>query len=61
MARALGAKLGNPNGAEALRRIGKGGMALRVAVSANSKQHAVDLAKVVADIRAAGYGPAWDG
>ena len=54
VAKARGVKLGNPNGAEALRRAGKGGVALRAAVSANAERHAADLAQVVADIRAAG-------
>lgn len=36
MAKARGVKLGNPNGAETLRRAGKGGVALRAAVSANA-------------------------
>jgi DNA invertase Pin-like site-specific DNA recombinase len=54
VARASGVRLGNPNGAAALRRAGKGAVALRVAVSANADAHAQDLAQVVADIRAAG-------
>lgn len=49
-----GVKLGNPNGAAALRRAGKGGVALRGAVRANADAHAADLADVVADIRAQG-------
>ena len=51
VAKARGVKLGNPNGAESLRRAGKGGAALRAAVSAN----AADLVSVLADIRAAGH------
>jgi DNA invertase Pin-like site-specific DNA recombinase len=51
VAKVRGVKLGNPNGAESLRRAGKGGAALRAAVSAN----AADLASVLADIRAAGH------
>lgn len=47
-------KLGNPNGAAALRRAGKGGVALRAAVAANAELDAQDLAAVVADIQAAG-------
>lgn len=35
-AKARGVKLGNPNGAAALRRTGKGGAALRAAVSQNA-------------------------
>jgi len=54
VAKGRGVKLGNPNGAAALRRAGKGGAALRAAVAANARQHADDLAEVVADIRAAG-------
>jgi DNA invertase Pin-like site-specific DNA recombinase len=52
--KARGVKLGNPNGAESLRRAGKGGAALRAAVSANADQFVRDLAPVIADIRAAG-------
>ena len=55
VAKARGVKLGNPNGAESLRRAGKGGVALRAAVSANAAAFAADLAPVLADIRAAGY------
>ena len=54
VARSRGAKLGNPNGAAALRRAGKGAAALRAAVVANADRHARDLAPVVADIRAGG-------
>lgn len=50
VAKARGVKLGNPNGAEALRRAGKGGVALRAAVSANAAAFAADLAPVLADI-----------
>ena len=55
VAKARGVRLGNPNGAECLRRAGKGGVALRAAVAANADGFAVDLADVVADIRAAGH------
>ncbi|MBL9045978.1 MAG: recombinase family protein [Tabrizicola sp.] len=55
VAKARGVKLGNPNGAESLRRAGKGGMALRQAVSANAAAFAADLAPVLADIREAGH------
>ena len=54
MARSRGVKLGNPNGAEALRRAGKGGAPLRAAIARNADRHARDLAPVVADIRAGG-------
>ena len=47
-------KLGNPNGAAALRRAGKGGAPLRAAISRNADRHALDLAPVVEDIRAGG-------
>ncbi len=53
-AKARGVKLGNPNGAAALRRAGKGGVALREAVGANADEFARSLAPVIADIRAAG-------
>ena len=55
VAKARGVKLGNPNGAEALRRAGKGGVALRAAVSANADAFAEDLANVIGDIRGAGH------
>jgi DNA invertase Pin-like site-specific DNA recombinase len=54
VAKARGVKLGNPNGAQSLRRAGKGGAALRAAVSANAASFAADLAPVLADIQAAG-------
>ncbi len=54
VARERGVKLGNPNGAAALRRAGEGGVALRAAIAANAERHAGDLAQVVADIRAGG-------
>jgi DNA invertase Pin-like site-specific DNA recombinase len=52
VAKARGAKLGNPNGASSLWLAGKGGVALRVAVSANAAAFAKDLAPVLADIQA---------
>ena len=55
VAKARGVKLGNPNGAESLRRATKGGAALRAAVSANAEAFADDLAPVLADIRAEGH------
>jgi DNA invertase Pin-like site-specific DNA recombinase len=55
VAKARGVKLGNPNGAESLRRAGKGGVALRAAVSANAAAFAADLAPVLKDIRAEGH------
>jgi DNA invertase Pin-like site-specific DNA recombinase len=54
VAKARGVKLGNPNGAAALRRAGMGAVALRAAVSANAGAYAQDLAQALADIRAAG-------
>ncbi len=54
VARSRGVKLGNPNGAAALRRAGKGAVAFRASVAANADAHARDLAPVVADIRAGG-------
>ena len=54
-AKARGVKLGNPKGAASRRRAGKGGGALRAAVSANAAAFAADLAPVLADIRAAGH------
>ena len=54
VARERGVKLGNPNGAEALRRAGTGGVALRTAVSANAAAFAADLASVIGAIRGAG-------
>lgn len=53
-ARARGVKLGNPNGAAALKHAGKGGGALRAAVTRNADEFAQDLAPVVAEIRAEG-------
>nr|WP_244867910.1 recombinase family protein [Vannielia litorea] len=54
-AKARGVKLGNPNGAAALRRAGEGGAALRAAVSRNADEFAAGLAEVVAAIRAEGH------
>lgn len=55
VAKARGVKLGNPNGAESLRRAGKGGASLRAAVSADAEAFAADLAPALADIQAAGH------
>ena len=55
VAKARGVRLGNPNGAAALRRAGTGGTALRGAVALNANRFATDLAPVVADIRAQGH------
>lgn len=53
-AKARRVKLGNPNGAAALRRAGKGGAPLCMAVSRNADAFARDLAPVLAEIRAVG-------
>lgn len=53
-AKARGVKLGNPNGAAALHRAGKGGKALRAAVTRNADRFAADLAPVLDDIKAGG-------
>ena len=55
VAKARGVKLGHPNGAESLRRTGKGGTSLSAAVSANATAFSADLAQVLADIRAEGH------
>lgn len=47
-------RLGNPNGAEALRRAGKGNEAALSAIKARADGHASDLAHTVADLRAKG-------
>ena len=54
VARSRGVRLGNPQGAAALRRAGRGAAALRAAIARNADRHAQDLAPVVADIRAGG-------
>ncbi|WP_226925755.1 recombinase family protein [Meridianimarinicoccus sp. MJW13] len=54
-AKARGVRLGNPNGAAALRRAGKGGAHLRATVRANADTFAEGLAEVVNDIRAQGH------
>jgi DNA invertase Pin-like site-specific DNA recombinase len=53
-AKAAGRKLGNPNGAAALRKAAKGNSAAIAKVKADAADHAHDLAPVVADIQAAG-------
>lgn len=55
VAKARGVKLGNPNGAAALRRAGEAGVALRATVSANAQAFAQDLALVLDDVRAKGH------
>ncbi len=54
-AKARGVKLGKPNGAAALRRAGKGGEALRAAVSANADAFAAGLAETLIQIKAEGH------
>lgn len=53
-AKARGMKLGNPNGAAALRRAAKGNGAAIETVKANASERANDYAPVIADIRATG-------
>ena len=50
-AKIRGVKLGNPNGAAALRRAGKGGVALRETVSRNADDFAQGLAPVIDGLR----------
>jgi DNA invertase Pin-like site-specific DNA recombinase len=54
VAKARGVRLGNPNGAAALKRAGKGGAPLRAAVRANADRHAQDLAPVLEELRMQG-------
>ena len=49
-----GRKLGNPNGAAALLRAGKGNRAAIAQVMASADAHARDLAPIIADIKATG-------
>lgn len=53
-AKARGVKLGNPNGASAIRRAGKGGVALRATVSRNAAEFAAGLAPVVEELKREG-------
>jgi DNA invertase Pin-like site-specific DNA recombinase len=54
-AKARGVKLGNPNGAAALKRAGKGGAPLRAAVAANADAFAESLAPVIQTLQATGH------
>tara|TARA_R100000322_G_scaffold42860_1_gene26927 strand:- start:1035 stop:1601 length:567 start_codon:yes stop_codon:yes gene_type:complete len=54
-AKARGVKLGNPNGAAALRRAGKGGAALRATVSANADDFAEALRPIIEELRQDGH------
>ena len=56
VAKARGVTLGNPNGATALRRAGKGGLALRGAVTANADLFVAELAEVIRAIQEDGHG-----
>lgn len=53
--RAVG-RLGNPNGAEPLRRAGRGSAAAVEAIRARADQHALDLAPILDRLRMAGKG-----
>jgi DNA invertase Pin-like site-specific DNA recombinase len=55
-AQARGERLGNPNGAAALRRAGKGNAAAVEAASAKAKAHAEKVAPIVAELQEAGTG-----
>jgi DNA invertase Pin-like site-specific DNA recombinase len=54
-AKARGTKLGNPNGAAALRRAGKGNTAGVSAIKAGADRHAANLAPVVVALRSEGF------
>lgn len=54
-ARARGVKLGNPNGAAALRRAGQGGTALQATVARNADAFAEDLRAVITGLQAEGH------
>lgn len=53
-AKARGVKLGNPNGAAAIRRAGKGNVAALEAIKADANERAREYAETVADIQAGG-------
>ena len=53
-AKARGVRLGNPNGAAALRRAGKGNEASVATIKGNADAFAADLREVLADLRAGG-------
>ena len=44
-------RLGNPNGAAALKQAGKGGAPLRAVIARNADRHARDPGPVIADVR----------
>ena len=54
-AKVRGVKLGNPNGAEALRRAAKGNVASVTAIRGGADRFAADLEPIVADIAGAGH------
>ena len=54
-ARALGVRLGDPNGAAALEWAGRGGAPRREAVAHNADRHSEDLRTVLEDGQAAGH------
>jgi DNA invertase Pin-like site-specific DNA recombinase len=54
-AKARGVTLGNPNGAEALRRAGRGNAAAVEALKAGANVHAVNLAPIIAHLKAEGH------
>ncbi|MEQ9314833.1 MAG: recombinase family protein [Henriciella sp.] len=54
-AKARGVKLGNPNGADALRRSGDDGKTLRKAITRNADAFAASLAPLVAELRDSGH------
>lgn len=53
-AKARGTRLGNPNGAAALRRAGKGNTAAVGAIKARADERAGNMAEILADLREAG-------
>jgi DNA invertase Pin-like site-specific DNA recombinase len=53
-AKRRGVRLGNPNGAAALRRAGRGNGESVAAIQTNANQHAENLRPVIADLRMAG-------
>jgi DNA invertase Pin-like site-specific DNA recombinase len=53
-AKARGTKLGNPNGARALQRAGKGNAAAVAEIRAKADRHAADVLPIIDDVRAAG-------
>jgi DNA invertase Pin-like site-specific DNA recombinase len=53
-AKARGVQLGNPNGAAALRRAGKGNEAVIAAIMSRASRHAMDLKPVIEAIQAEG-------